>query len=109
MVVRGGVDFRASVEEVVRRIREVADPEKIILFGSSVREGVGDPNDIDVLVVKEVASRNHLTECIYRALLGVGRAVDVIVVTPGDVAQYRTSRILVIGKALSEGKVVYAA
>ena len=42
-------------------------------------------------------------------LIGVGHAVDVIVVTPEDVERYRDSHALVIAPALREGKVVYAA
>ncbi len=42
-------------------------------------------------------------------LFGVGAAVDVVVVTPGDVERYRDSFAMVIYPAIREGKVVYAA
>jgi hypothetical protein len=42
-------------------------------------------------------------------LFGVGQAVDIVVVTPEDVAQYRHSPALVIHPALEEGRIVYAA
>ena len=38
-----------------------------------------------------------------------GAAVDVVVVTPGDIACYRDSHALVIKPALNEGRVVYEA
>jgi hypothetical protein len=41
-------------------------------------------------------------------LFGVGQAVDIVVVTPEDVEQYRESIAMVIRPALEEGKVVYA-
>jgi uncharacterized protein len=50
-----------------------------------------------------------LTDAIYRSLIGVGQAVDVVVVTPEDVDRYRDARALVIAPALREGRVVYAA
>ena len=40
------------LDEVVRRIVEVAQPEKIILFGSAVRGEMGPNSDVDLLVVK---------------------------------------------------------
>jgi uncharacterized protein len=50
-----------------------------------------------------------LTDAIYRILIGVGQAVDVVVVTPEDVDRYRDALGLVIAPALREGRVVYAA
>jgi hypothetical protein len=41
-------------------------------------------------------------------LSGAGAAVDVVVVTPEEVARYRDTPCLVICPALREGKVVYA-
>jgi hypothetical protein len=42
-------------------------------------------------------------------LIGVGQAVDVIVVTPEDIERYRNAIGLVIEPALKEGKTVYVA
>jgi hypothetical protein len=50
-----------------------------------------------------------LTEEIYLSPIGVGRAVDVIVVTPKDVYRYRNARALVITPSLREGRGIYAA
>ena len=38
--------------KIVQRIVEVAQPERIILFGSAAREDMGPHSDIDLLVVK---------------------------------------------------------
>ena len=71
---------------------------------------MGPHSDLDLLVVKRGAfHRGRVTEAIYMNLIGVGHAVDVIVVTPEDVERYRDSHALVIAPALREGKVVYAA
>jgi predicted nucleotidyltransferase len=109
------MDERATVDdavlaEVVRRIVEVAAPERIILFGSAARGEAGPDSDLDLLVIK--AGQYHrglLTEDIYRGLRGAGQAVDVVVVTPEDVERYRNSFALVIAPALREGREVYAA
>jgi predicted nucleotidyltransferase len=39
------------LEGIVRRIVEVAQPEKIILFGSAARGDMGPHSDVDLLVI----------------------------------------------------------
>jgi predicted nucleotidyltransferase len=99
-----------KLDQIIRRIVEVAKPEKIILFGSAARGEMGPHSDVDLLVIKGGdIHRGRLTEEIYMHLSGVGQAVDVVVVTPEDVERYRDSFALVIYLALREGKVVYDA
>ena len=98
-----------KLELIIKCIVEVAQPEKIILFGSAAREEMGPNSDVDLLVIKAGAHRLDLAGKIYRNLHGVGEAVDVVVVTPEDVARYGESPALVIAPALKEGKIVYAA
>lgn len=89
-----------KLDPIIRRIVEVAKPEKIILFGSAARGEMGPHSDVDLLVIKAGANRLDLTGQIYRNLHGVGEAVDVIVVTPEDVERYGDSHPLVIAPAL---------
>ncbi len=96
------------LDEIVRRIVEVAQPEKIIMFGSAVRGEMGPHSDVDLLVVKSGVHRRRLSQDIYMNLFGVGQAVDVVVVTPEDIERYKDSFALVIEPALREGKVIYA-
>lgn len=105
------VEVRQKVlDEIIRRIVEVAQPEKIILFGSAVRGELGPNSDLDLLIIKAgVAHRGRLAEAIYMNLIGVGQAVDVIVVTPEDVERYRNIFSLVIEPALKEGRTIYAS
>lgn len=103
----GAMLDRRVLDDVVRRIVAVAQPERIILFGSAARGGMGPHSDVDLLIVKEGAHRRNLAGRIYENLHGVGAAVDVVVVTPADVERYRDSHALVIKPALDGGKVVY--
>jgi len=99
-----------KLELIIKRIVEVAPLEKIILFGSAAREEMGPNSEVDLLmVIQEPVHRRDLAGKIYRNLYGVGKAVDVIVVTPEDVERYCGSPALVIAPAWQEGKVVYAA
>jgi predicted nucleotidyltransferase len=40
------------LDEIVRRVVGVAQPEKIILFGSAARGEMGPNSDVDLLVVR---------------------------------------------------------
>jgi predicted nucleotidyltransferase len=98
-----------TLDAIIRRIVEVAKPDKIILFGSAARGEMGPNSDVDLLVIKSGANRLELTGQIYMNMHGVGEAVDIIVVTPEDVERYRDSHALVIAPAVQQGKVVYVA
>jgi predicted nucleotidyltransferase len=100
----------AVLDRLVRRIVEVAQPERIVLFGSAARGEMGPDSDLDVLVVKSgVTHRRRLAQDIYMNLSGVGVGVDLIVLTPEDVEQQRNSVGSIVGPALEEGRVIYAA
>jgi len=97
-----------TLQEIIRRIVEVAQPERIILFGSAARGEMGPHSDIDLLVIKSGEfDPSRLTGDIYVNLHGVGQAVDVILVTPTQVERYAKVNCLVIAPALREGKEVY--
>lgn len=98
------------LDEIVRRIVEVAHPERIILFGSAARGEMGPDSDVDVLVVKSsVPHRGRLEEEIHLNFFGLGAPVDVIVVTPEDIELHRDRIGTIIGPALQEGIEIYAA
>ena len=100
---------QATLDNIIKRIVEVTEPEKIILFGSAAQDGMGRNSDVDLLIIKEGADPLDLMVRIYRRLHGVGAAVDAIVVSPGDVERFKDSHALVIKPALQEGMVVYEA
>ncbi|MBM4034819.1 MAG: nucleotidyltransferase domain-containing protein [Planctomycetes bacterium] len=98
-----------QLEEIIRRIVEVAHPQRIILFGSAARGTMGPDSDIDLLVIKEgPVHRGHLAQDIYQHMLGVGQPVDIIVATPADLERYGKSPALVYRWPLEEGREVYA-
>ena len=95
------------LDEIVWRIVAVAQPEKIILFGSAARGEMGPHSDVDLLVVKANVHRRRLAQAIYLQMIGVGLGVDAIVVTPEDLERYRHAPGSVIAPALREGQVIY--
>ena len=99
-----------TLEEILRRIVRVAQPDRIILFGSAARGQMRPHSDVDLLVIKSGEfDQNRLVGDIYMNLHGVGQAVDVILVTPEQVERYRHTHCLVIAPALREGQEVYHA
>ncbi len=97
------------LDEIVRRVVEVAAPDRIVLFGSAARGEMGPHSDVDLLVVTETDDAHRLTADIYGNLFGVGAPVDVIVASPEQVERYRDTHTLVLKPAIREGRVVYDA
>ena len=97
-----------TLDDIIRRVVEVAQPERIILFGSAARGDMTRNSDVDLLIIKEGGDVN-LRARIYEKMYGVRVAVDAILVSPTDVERYKDSHALVIKPALQEGRVVYEA
>ena len=98
---------RTALAEIVRRIVETAEPEKVILFGSTARGDAGPHSDMDFLIIKSTSNKWELDDKIRRALYGVGVSIDLVMATPEDVERYKDSHCLVIKPALKDGVVVY--
>ena len=97
------------LDEIIRRIIETADPLRLILFGSAVRGEIGPNSDLDILVVvPSGVHRRNTARSIYRNLIGVGFATDIVVVTEEDIERYKDNIGLVIKPALEQGRLLYA-
>lgn len=98
----------ATLNEIVKRVVEAADPDRIILFGSAARGDAGPDSDVDLLVIKSgIESRSAVEDQIHMNLFGVDVSVDVVVATPSDV-EYLKDRVgSVIGPAMKEGRELY--
>lgn len=98
------------LDDLVRRIVEVAHPQRIILFGSAAREEMGPNSDLDVLVVvPDSVPKRKTTQQIYVNMRGFGFAKDIIVATVSDIVNYGSNPYLIYKQALEEGKVLYHA
>ena len=98
------------IKETTKRIISVAHPTRIMLFGSAVRGDMHENSDIDLLVVVPSGTHRRKTaQKIYRSLIGVGFAADIVVVTESDIVEFKNHEGMIIRPALEEGKVLYAA
>ena len=104
-------------EELLREmaaviVREVA-PDKIILFGSWARGDARPNSDLDLLVVAPGPfgpGRSRAKEMVrlWRALKGFRVPKDILVFSADEVETWKDSLNHVIGRALREGKELYA-
>ena len=100
---------RKMINEMVNRIVEHFDPEKIILFGSHARGEARLESDVDLLVVMPItgSKRKKMVE-IGVALHDIPLAKDILVTTPEDF-EWRKEIVGTIERpAEREGKVLYA-
>lgn len=99
-----------TLDQIVQKIVNTARPLKIILFGSAARDQMYLHSDLDLLVIVEDGThRRQAAQAIYRNLVGVGIAKDIVVVTESDVQKYGDNPALVLYPALREGKEIYSA
>jgi predicted nucleotidyltransferase len=90
------------IGDIVRRIVETAQPEKIILFGSRARGDARPNSDFDVLVIKESSEPSYRRDApLYVALADLPVEVDVLVAEWAEVLQ------AFVTTATREGKTVY--
>jgi len=96
------------IDDIVRRILETAQPEKIILFGSRARGDARPNSDFDLLVIKESSEPGYRRDApLYVALAGLNVPVDVMVYTPEEVTDWSAVPQAFITTAVREGKVLY--
>src|SRR3989304_1988415 len=99
-----------TFSEIVRSIRAVADPRKIVLFGSRARGEHRPDSDIDLLVIEDSQLPRHRRAIpLYAALADLSLNVDteVIVYTPAEVEEWRNAGAAFVTTALREGTVLY--
>jgi len=107
MSIAAGVDA-GIIEEVVRRVVQVADPASVILFGSRARGDAHPDSDFDLLVVRESDQPRHERSApIYTALADMPVEVEVMVYTPAEIEEWQQVSQAFVTTAIREGKVLY--
>ncbi len=92
----------------VRRIRNVVEPDKIILFGSRARGDAKTGSDYDLLVVAPSRlPRWRRTPKIYGALAGTNVSIDIVWWTRKEIEEWQNVQSHFITTAVREGRVLY--
>ncbi len=98
----------ALYQEIVRRVVALADPEKVIVFGSRARGDHRPDSEIDLLVIKEASEPRHKrARALYGALASIPVEMDIMVYTPQEVAEWRGVEQAFITTATRERVVLY--
>jgi uncharacterized protein len=96
------------MNEIVKRILEVAEPQRIILFGSAATGQMTKDSDIDLLVLESAPDDTRQESVrIRQAMRGLGYPFDIIVMA---VERYEESKDVVGGIAYPAhkyGRVIY--
>jgi len=97
------------LEEIVRKLKEGLNPDKIILFGSHAYGKPNEDSDIDLLIVipesDEPGYRRDRKA--YRCLRGMTAPTELVVVTRQEVEEASKVPVSLINQAVQRGKVLY--
>jgi len=94
--------------EVVARIRDAVQPERVILFGSRARDEAHVESDYDFLIIKESDQpRYRRSGPLYTALADLPVEVELVVYTPEEVQEWSAVPEAFVTTALREGLVLY--
>jgi len=99
------------LEELVRRLVNAFQPERIYLFGSKARGEADDDSDYDLaVVVPDSAPHDRQSSRLaYEVLRGTGTAADVVVWTRGRFDSRLHLKASLPSRVVSEGILVHAA
>ena len=97
-----------SLEKAIKTIVKVAEPDKIILFGSNARGDDKPGSDYDFLVLKRgMKKQRKLTQKIYLSFKDIGAPIDVIVADLDKYEHLKTDPYLIYSEADKNGRMVY--
>ena len=98
----------SEIAEVGRDIGLAANAERVILFGSHARGQAGEDSDLDILVVAESDQPRHKrSRELYRRVRTHHVALDILVLTPAEVARGMKTEVSFVSQAVNEGKTIY--
>ncbi|MFH1624468.1 MAG: nucleotidyltransferase domain-containing protein [Pseudomonadota bacterium] len=100
--------MKDSLEKAIRIIVRVAEPDKIILFGSLARGDGSSESDYDLLVLKKgIKKERELTQEIYLNFKDMGAPIDVIVADLDRYEKLKADPYLIYSEAEKNGRMVY--
>jgi len=102
--------FEQNIQALVCQVVALAQPQRIILFGSAARGQWHKDSDVDLLiVVPEKASRKTILDRLNTQLDRRKCPCDVLLTTPARLARLSQHPGLIYHEILREGREVYAA
>ncbi len=101
-------DSNQFINEITKRILDVGEPLKIVLFGSRARKTAQLDSDYDFLIIEDSTLPRYKRAAKYRRTLrGMRFSKDILVWTPQEIAEWRNVSNAFITTAMNEGIVLY--
>ncbi|MFQ5455844.1 MAG: nucleotidyltransferase domain-containing protein [Nitrospirota bacterium] len=97
-----------EIKEIINKIKDFSDPEKILLFGSYAKRNPSDASDIDILIIKLSDEPFHKRARKIRAIFREsGIPLDILVYTPEEIERLKNIKGNMVNETLKSGVVVY--
>lgn len=104
------MDIDQHIDTAKNAILKIAEPRKIILFGSAARGDSTDTSDIDLLVIiRDGIEARQIDRRIRRSLISPEVSYDLIVMTESEFSKGVKEGWRIFKEILREGKTLYAA
>lgn len=100
--------MKRTVEKIIAYAVEVAEPDKVILFGSVSRGTADVYSDLDVLIIAgEEADKKHISARVTRFAWELALKADVLVFSESEIAAGCEKPNSFLASVLKDGKIVY--
>lgn len=100
--------MKRTLEKIVRYAASVADPEKIILFGSMARDQDDVFSDVDLLIVSENCEMRKDVEARIRSFSQeLSLKIDVLICSQSEMEEASRNPHSFLGEIAKSGRTVY--
>jgi predicted nucleotidyltransferase len=102
------MDIESYLKNIVEKITDNFNPQKIILFGSYAYGHPTADSDMDIMIVMDTDEKPHKRAVSVRKILkGIGMPKDIIVKTPEEFERFKDIVGTIVYPAAHKGKVIY--
>ena len=97
-----------QINDIVNRIANNYNPDKIILFGSYATGTPNEDSDLDLFVIKETdLPRPQRAVVVRKMLYGSMIPIDLIVYTPKEIEESKGNKFSFVYEVLNTGMTLY--
>jgi predicted nucleotidyltransferase len=102
------MDIESYLKNIVAKIINNFDPDKIILFGSYAYGHPTGDSDMDIMIVMDTDEKPHKRAVSVRKVLkGIGIPKDIIVKTPEEFERFKDIVGTIVYPAAHKGRIIY--